>query len=229
MAIEEKKLDFAKETHPHRMNSEERRSQLLVAAACVFGKKGFAGTTTKEIAHKANVTEALIFKHFENKEQLYECVFTEFKQDETFRHYLLELKSAMNEKNDEKVFETAGKLILHKHRSNRDIYRMVIFSMLENRHSVLHLLKKQMQPITNDLTEYIKARTNDGFFACSDPELYTIGLFGMIGQQGMLGELFRETGDIPDDEIALKVFTKILIDSMRPSSIHSQKKKDETQ
>lgn len=229
MITEEKNPDRAREVPHHRMNSEERRRQLLAVAARVFGKKGFAGTTTKEIANKANVTEALIFKHFENKEQLYECVFTEIKQDETFYNYLEEFRDAMLNEDDERVFETAGKLILHKHRSNRDVYRMVMFSMLENRQAVLHVLKKQMQPITNELVDYIKARTNAGYFNCADPELYTIGLFGMIGQQGMLGELFRETGDIPDDYAALKIFTKILIDSMRPTSFHSQKKKDETQ
>ncbi|MCP5047440.1 MAG: TetR/AcrR family transcriptional regulator [bacterium] len=41
------------------------------AAAPLFAKKGFAGTTTKEIARAAEVSEALLYKHFPSKEALY--------------------------------------------------------------------------------------------------------------------------------------------------------------
>jgi TetR/AcrR family transcriptional regulator len=34
----------------------------------LFSKKGFRGTTTKEIAQAAGVSEAIIFRHFETKE-----------------------------------------------------------------------------------------------------------------------------------------------------------------
>jgi AcrR family transcriptional regulator len=38
----------------------------------LFARKGFAGTTTKEIAEAAGVSEALVFKHFPSKAALYE-------------------------------------------------------------------------------------------------------------------------------------------------------------
>jgi AcrR family transcriptional regulator len=54
-----------------RMDNEERRGMIVAAAVPLFARKGFAGTTTKEIAEAAKVSEALVFKHFPSKAALY--------------------------------------------------------------------------------------------------------------------------------------------------------------
>lgn len=53
------------------MSGEERRAAIAKAVLPVFAKKGFANTTTKELAEAAGVSEALIYKHFPSKESLY--------------------------------------------------------------------------------------------------------------------------------------------------------------
>ncbi|MBY6262015.1 TetR/AcrR family transcriptional regulator [Azospirillum sp. 412522] len=58
-----------------RLDSHTRRRAILDAALPVFAQKGFAATTTKEIAQAAGVSEALIFKHFPSKASLYEAIF----------------------------------------------------------------------------------------------------------------------------------------------------------
>ena len=54
-----------------RLSSEERRAAIISAVQRVFAEKGFHGTTTRELAQAAGVSEALLFKHFPNKEALY--------------------------------------------------------------------------------------------------------------------------------------------------------------
>ncbi|HEV2969926.1 MAG TPA: helix-turn-helix domain-containing protein [Pirellulales bacterium] len=54
-----------------KLTSEERRAAIVVAVRQVFAEKGFHGTTTRELAVDAGVSEALLFKHFPNKEALY--------------------------------------------------------------------------------------------------------------------------------------------------------------
>lgn len=61
---------------PPRLDSTERRLAILEAALPLFAAKGFAATTTREIAQAAGVSEALIFKHFPSKQALYEAMFT---------------------------------------------------------------------------------------------------------------------------------------------------------
>src|SRR5689334_5356495 len=48
-----------------------RRQDILTAAERLFSQKGFNGTTTKELAAKAGVHEAILFRHFKNKRDLY--------------------------------------------------------------------------------------------------------------------------------------------------------------
>jgi AcrR family transcriptional regulator len=55
-----------------RLDGEERRKAIVEAAMPLFARKGFAGTTTKEIAEAAGVSEALLFKHFPTKDALYQ-------------------------------------------------------------------------------------------------------------------------------------------------------------
>ncbi len=54
-----------------KLSNDERRAAIIKAVRRVFAEKGFHGTTTRELAVAAGVSEALLFKHFPNKEALY--------------------------------------------------------------------------------------------------------------------------------------------------------------
>src|SRR5437588_9284271 len=54
-----------------KLSSEERRAAIIRAVRRVFAEKGFDGTTTRELAEAAGVSEALLFKHFPHKVALY--------------------------------------------------------------------------------------------------------------------------------------------------------------
>jgi AcrR family transcriptional regulator len=54
-----------------RLDSDERRKAIVTAAVPLFANKGFAGTTTKELAEAAGISEALLFRHFPSKKHLY--------------------------------------------------------------------------------------------------------------------------------------------------------------
>jgi AcrR family transcriptional regulator len=58
-------------TQPSRLTADERRNVIVEAATKVFAENGFHGTTTRELAKAAGVSEALIYKHFPSKESLF--------------------------------------------------------------------------------------------------------------------------------------------------------------
>ncbi|HEX8287037.1 MAG TPA: TetR/AcrR family transcriptional regulator, partial [Pyrinomonadaceae bacterium] len=62
------------ETTVTRMTGDVRRQQILQIAMRLFSGKGFSGTTTKEIANLAGISEATVFKHFSNKDDLYSAI-----------------------------------------------------------------------------------------------------------------------------------------------------------
>lgn len=54
-----------------RMRSEDRRRQLLEVSAKLFAQGGYRGTTTAELAKAASVTEPILYRHFDNKLDLF--------------------------------------------------------------------------------------------------------------------------------------------------------------
>lgn len=64
------------------LRSIRTRQKLLDAALLAFSENGFKGTSTRDIAERANVHHPLITYHFKNKEELWRAaadrIFTEF-------------------------------------------------------------------------------------------------------------------------------------------------------
>lgn len=54
-----------------RLDGDERHKAIVAAAVPLFARKGFAGTTTRELAEAAGISEALLFRHFPSKQLLY--------------------------------------------------------------------------------------------------------------------------------------------------------------
>ncbi|TWB25663.1 TetR family transcriptional regulator [Nitrospirillum bahiense] len=65
-----------------RLLSADRRALILEAAIRVFAEHGFDGAKTHRIAAEAQVSEALIFRHFPSKETLYRSVLRKLIRDQ---------------------------------------------------------------------------------------------------------------------------------------------------
>src|SRR5512143_2380577 len=84
-----------------RPTSQERQAGLITAAASLFAAKGFNGTTTKEIARAAGVSEALVFKHFPTKRALYGAILAE---KVTVNELLEAVEEFAKKRDDRRVF-----------------------------------------------------------------------------------------------------------------------------
>jgi AcrR family transcriptional regulator len=60
-----------------RLSAAERRKKIIAAAAEVFIEQGYSGARTKEIAERAGVTEAFLYRHLASKEEMYEVAILE--------------------------------------------------------------------------------------------------------------------------------------------------------
>ena len=66
------------------MSAEARKEAIVDAVRDVFAAKGFDGTTTRELARAAGVSEALLYKHFPSKESLYAAMLDGCAKGPTF-------------------------------------------------------------------------------------------------------------------------------------------------
>jgi AcrR family transcriptional regulator len=56
------------------MHQDERREQVLRAAAAAFARGGFAATSMDDVAAEAGITRLIVYRHFDSKEDLYRAV-----------------------------------------------------------------------------------------------------------------------------------------------------------
>jgi len=67
-----------------RLSAEARKEAIVEAVQDVFAEKGFDGTTTRDLAKAAGVSEALLYKHFPSKESLYAAMLDGCSKGPTF-------------------------------------------------------------------------------------------------------------------------------------------------
>ena len=57
------------------ISKNEKKNQIIEAAAQIFAKNGFSGTIMAEIAHCAGIGKGTIYEYFKSKEELFFAVF----------------------------------------------------------------------------------------------------------------------------------------------------------
>src|SRR3954467_11102303 len=99
-----------------RMSAADRRNQLLEVAIDLFSRKGCRGTTTREIAAAAGVTEAIIFRHFATKQELYKAILDSRSATADAQAWLSGVRGHMESNNDEGLFRTLISTIIRSKR-----------------------------------------------------------------------------------------------------------------
>jgi AcrR family transcriptional regulator len=69
-----------------RLKAPQRRQQIVSVATQLFAERGYEATTTAAIAEAAGVTEPILYRHFESKQELFVAIVREMSEL-TLRHW----------------------------------------------------------------------------------------------------------------------------------------------
>ena len=169
-----------------RASAPDRQASLIVAAASLFAAKGFKGTTTKEIAKAAGVSEGLVFKYFPTKRLLYAAILEE---KVTVNELLDSVAAAAEKHDDHRVFTMIAS---HRIRPGVDstFLRLLLFSALEGHELSEMFFGKHHKIFYDHLAAYIRTRIEDGAFRPVDPLLAARAFIGMVVHHRLLHEIF---------------------------------------
>lgn len=176
---------------PTRMRAEGRRNQIVAIAAELFSQKGFRGTTTKEIADHAGVSEAIIFRHFATKDDLYRAILDD-KVNQTTERMKENLNEAAGRKDDNAYFGSLAYEMLEFHSKDRTLMRLLLFSALEGHDLSEIFFHSTAREMKNHIRRYIKQRIADGAFRPIDPALAARAFVGMVLNQAQVRNIFRD-------------------------------------
>ena len=181
----------AQGARPTRMRAEGRRNQIVSIAAELFSQKGFRGTTTKEIADNAGVSEAIIFRHFATKDDLYHAILDN-KVKQTAERMKENLNEAAGRKDDKAYFGSLAYEMLEFHSTDRTFMRLLLFSALEGHELSEIFFHSTAREMKNHIRRYIKQRIADGAFRPIDPAIAARAFVGMVLNQAQIRNIFRD-------------------------------------
>jgi TetR/AcrR family transcriptional regulator len=198
-----------------RMHAGDRRRQLLDAALELFSHKGFGGTTTKEIAAAAGVTEAIIFRHFPSKQALYTAVLDSKAESCEHEEWLAEIQKHMDRNDDAGVLRTFAAAILTSYRTDARFERILLFAALEGHEHGLAHHRKFATPIFELFRDYISRRQREGAVRDYNPGLVIAAIAGMAQTYGIYTEFFGFKTLQADDVELTDTFTNIMLRGIR--------------
>ena len=176
---------------PTRMRAAGRRNQIVAIAAELFSQKGFRGTTTKEIADHAGVSEAIIFRHFATKDHLYRAILDD-KVNQTTERMKENLNEAAGRKDDQAYFGSLAYEMLEFHSKDRTFMRLLLFSALEAHDLSEIFFHSTAREMKNHIRRYIKQRITDGAFRTIDPAVAARAFVGMVLNQAQVRNIFHD-------------------------------------
>src|SRR5580700_1643513 len=139
-----------------RMKSGERRDAIIAAAVCLFSEKGFRGATTRELAAALEVTEPVIYQHFETKRDLYRAIIeTKARERRQDNEYWQE---AENPRGDREFFTAVAKLLLQRVERDPAYLRLLLFSALEGHELADLFFERDAAEFYDRVTAYICKR-----------------------------------------------------------------------
>ncbi|HVF51355.1 MAG TPA: helix-turn-helix domain-containing protein [Pyrinomonadaceae bacterium] len=203
-----------------RMLREVRRQQLVDVAMRVFSERGFRGTTTKEIAQAAGVSEAIIFRHFTTKEELYTAII-DHKACQNGAHaeqpiaerLRCSVAEAMSKKDDRAVFEGIATMMMRHHEEDTEFLRLLFYSALEGHQLSQMFWDRNVRMMYEFLGAYIHERQREKSFREADPLVVVRAFTGMIIHHSVTNTLWDKSRSLLNisNEAAAREFTNILL------------------
>lgn len=196
-----------------RMAGDERRLQILRVAVSLFAHEGFRGTTTKKIAQAAGVSEAMVFRHYANKEELYTAILDHKACSGDAIDPELMVAEALKRKDDRAVFEGLAFGALEHHESDPEFQRLLLHSALEGHELAQMFFEKFVRRVYEFLGAYIRERQRDGAIIKIDPAIVVRAFIGMIIHHSLNNNLWDPQRRLLSlsNESAAKHFTDILL------------------
>lgn len=151
-----------------------KREQILLAAEQVFAKRGFKGTTTREVAQQAGIASSLIFYYFKNKMALYEAVFQSFfEQLEELMQQNLSLDMDRLGKLKQFLFTFTDFASGH-----RNMMRILLREIIDNGRIVQKVAQDYFKPLYEIGVDFLREGQREALFKEVDPLHYIHSFIG---------------------------------------------------
>ncbi len=202
-----------------RMSGSERRAAIVQAAIRRFAMHGFRGTTTRELAAAAGVSEPVLYQHFATKRDLYTAIVDQLIE-QAHRRFDQRAKQLEPEATDREFLQWLGESIVAYYLEDPDRIRLLLFSALEGHELADLWFEKATMDQIRWVERCLEKRIAAGTIRIQEPELVARAFIFMVGHFGLKHLLFPgRCSPAPDGKLVEKLVDIFLNGIAAPGEI----------
>jgi TetR/AcrR family transcriptional regulator len=190
---------------------------LIETGLRVFAKHGFRGATTRQLADAAGVTEAVIFKHFADKNELYAAILGQKASDADAAEWLAELEALHARGADADVLRRVYQRIIGRHERDPYFLRLMIYSALEEHPLARRLQDAQGGRLYAFLERFVTSRQRTGHFRIAPPATLVRLILAVPSYHIILRRLFRPAWPAVDPEELIETGVQFVLAGLKPT------------
>jgi len=165
----------------------EVRGRIIDAAVALFSRQGFHGTTTREIARLADVSEVTVFRYFEHKDDIFWCALQ--SSFNSIKPRMNSLGRSSEGETPEVVLREIVCLLLDVATFSPELVRLIAVALLEFRGPAEAVCREHLTPLFAAISNYLTRNIESGKVRNLNPAIVTAAIALTVMAQPKLSKL----------------------------------------
>lgn len=195
--------------------NSEQMNKIVHAAAQLFARQGYHGTSTREIARLAEISENTLFRYFEHKEDLFWASLRSRLNGLALRR---ELVAGIAESADpEVVLPQIFAQLVDTAILRPELPRLIAVAFIELRWKAASICYEHLSPIFSAVSHYLARNIERGKLRSVDPALLTAALATTVIVHPEFSKLIPGApSPYSDTREAIQLYSKFWLDILIP-------------
>ncbi|MBO9361228.1 MAG: TetR/AcrR family transcriptional regulator [Thermoflexus sp.] len=195
---------------------EAIRQRIIEAAFRVLLRKGFRGTSNREIAQEAGISPGLIYWYFRNKEDLFQAVVEAKAFVLPLRRMAREMQEAPPQQFLSEVMRMG--LSLYEDAALAAALRLLLPEAIHSGRIRQLLVSRAIRPGLEAITAYLAAQQAKGAVRSLDPRVGAHLFMGLLFSQAILSHLLRLRSPVPARQLFAEALEMYLHGILSPEA-----------
>ena len=197
------------------LRTSNRTEKIVAAATQLFARQGYHGTSTREIARVAEVSENTLFRHFDHKEDIFWSALR--SQSEVLKPRLEMLAGIRTGDTPTVVLPKLLELLTDTVCHQPEVLRLIAIAFLELQGNAEEICRDLLAPFFSEINRYLVVSIARGEVLEVDPTLLVASLMAMVLMHPQLSKLTEGRTTAPlDSQDAARAYSKFWLNVLSP-------------
>ncbi len=196
------------------LRTSERTERIVAAASRLFARQGYHGTSTREIARSAGVSENTLFRHFDNKEELFWSALR--SQSRELKPRWDEIAGVISGDGPAEVLLGILGFLVDFLKDKPDVFRLFAVAFVEMQTEADAVCFSLLTPYFAELSRHLEASFCRGGILEVDATLLTASCTALVLIYPQLAKLRGDGAPLTEAKDAVAVCSKFWLDLLSP-------------